>query len=215
MRKMTSKTKWKRLSQQRSLQFPDYNIAPFTKAHHKLKDRDVPIARPESGNRPQTASRNRIESAKMGGQSNGRDNQDRKNEQFTSLSCSVLIFCADQLKPTMNGLWEEQCLMYENSLKDVLKSGQKDAFYERFNEYVGSNHINPEDMWQMNKDRLNYDEFKRCLESIGFKYSKEELEDVMFDISDAEFYVTLDSFCKKIEAWRSGRRSINPFIFIS
>lgn len=61
-------------------------------------------------------------------------------------------------------------------------------------------------MWQMNKERLNYDEFKRCLESIGFKYSKEELEDVMFDISDPEFYVTLDAFCKKIEAWRSGKK---------
>ena len=64
-------------------------------------------------------------------------------------------------------------------------------------------------MWQLNKDRLNYDEFKQCLESIGFKFSKEELEDVMFDISDAEFYVTLDSFCRKIPAWRSGAKGVS------
>jgi len=76
-------------------------------------------------------------------------------------------------------------------------------FYERFNDYVRQNHISPEDFWNPNKDKLNSDEFKECLDIIGFAYGREEFEDVVFDITDADFNVTLLSLCSKIKVWEN------------
>lgn len=76
-------------------------------------------------------------------------------------------------------------------------------FYDRFNEYVRVNHISPEDFWSPSKDKLNSDEIKECLDIIGFDFGKEEFEDVIFDITDANFLVSLPSLCAKIKTWQN------------
>ena len=50
--------------------------------------------------------------------------------------------------------------------------------------------------------KINTDEFKECLDLIGFEYSNEQFEDVIFDITDAEFYVTMSAYTKKIDCWK-------------
>lgn len=76
-------------------------------------------------------------------------------------------------------------------------------FYERLNDYAKQNRISPEDFWNPSKEKLNADEFKECLDIIGFTYGKEEFEDVVFDITDANFNVTLPALCAKIKAWEN------------
>ena len=80
---------------------------------------------------------------------------------------------------------------------------RKELFYERFNDYVKNNHFSPENFWSVNKEKLQADEFKECLEVIGFHFSKDEFEDVMFDVADTKFFVTLPAFCAKIEFWKA------------
>jgi hypothetical protein len=74
---------------------------------------------------------------------------------------------------------------------------------------VKNNHISPEDFWNINKEKLTTDEFKECLDMIGFTFSKDEFEDVMFDVADTEFHVTLQDFCNKIDSWKTYLQGIS------
>jgi len=143
-------------------------------AYNQKRDKDIYEYRPESINRTTTLPKPRIDSA----------------------------------KPTITIKKEPTIRQVESANPDYEKrrghnQTKKEMFYERFNDYVRQNHISPEDFWNPTKDKLNSDEFKECLDIIGFAYGREEFEDVVFDITDADFNVTLLSLCAKIKVWEN------------
>lgn len=72
-------------------------------------------------------------------------------------------------------------------LFDFIIYQKKEIFYERFNDYIKANNITPDTFWNVNKEKLSSDEFKECLEVIGFNFDKDEFGDVVFDVSDDKF----------------------------
>jgi len=78
----------------------------------------------------------------------------------------------------------------------------KRSFYDRFAAYVAQNHMSPEDIFTLDKDKYTSDEFKEMLDIAGFEYTHEELEDTLFDITNAHFMVLISTFKKKIKTWQ-------------
>jgi hypothetical protein len=147
-------------------------------AYNKQKKEEI-IPRPESAgnNRVATATRKVADSAKVNVVTFKDADAERKAESA-----------------------QPRHIQFKQDINVV--TSKKDHFYERFNEMVKINHIAPEDFWNPAKQKLNSDEFKDCLDIMGFKFTNDEFEDVIFDITDADFFVTMSAFAKKIECWK-------------
>jgi len=59
----------------------------------------------------------------------------------------------------------------------------------------------PEHIFTLNKEKYTPDEFKEMLDIAGFEYTGPELEDALFDITNAHFMVVVSKFIKKIRTW--------------